>query len=76
MADSTDSKTVAPTSPRGIDGLRGFLSEVKVEMLKCTWPTKTELREQTLVVAVSVLLLALVVWVSDAVLMAVMSAIF
>lgn len=76
MADSTENKAVAPASPSAVSGLRGFLGEVKVEMLKCTWPTRTELREQTVVVVVSVLLLALLVWVSDAALMAVMSAIF
>jgi preprotein translocase subunit SecE len=76
VADSTENKAVAPASPSVASGLRGFLGEVKVEMLKCTWPTRTELREQTVVVVVSVLLLAVLVWVSDVALMAVMSAIF
>lgn len=76
MADSTENKAVVAAGPGAIAGLRGFLDEVKVEMLKCTWPTRTELREQTVVVVVSVLLLAVLVWLSDAILMAVMSAIF
>jgi len=73
-------ETTEIASPRqvqsGVAGFKGFLGEVKVEMQKCTWPTKTELKEQTLVVVVSVLLLAAVVWVSDMILMAITGVIF
>jgi len=53
-----------------------FLGEVKVEMQKCTWPTKAELKEQTVVVVVSCLLLSAVIWFSDTILMAIMRIIF
>lgn len=60
----------------GVAGLKGFFGEVRVEMQKCTWPTKPELREQTIVVVVSCLLLSAAIWVSDTVLMGIMSIIF
>jgi preprotein translocase SecE subunit len=60
----------------GIDGFKGFLGEVKIEMQKCTWPTRVELKEQTIVVCVSVLLLGAVIWISDTVLMGIMRIIF
>jgi len=41
----------------GVGGLRTFLEEVKVELLKCTWPTKKELIGQSIVVIISVIIL-------------------
>ncbi len=45
-----------------------FFKDVQAELLKCTWPTWPELRQSTLVVIVSFLLLGLFVSVSDVVL--------
>lgn len=56
--------------------IRIFLGDVKVEMQKCTWPTRLELREQTIVVCISVVLLGVVIWFSDTILMALMGMIF
>jgi len=42
-----------------------FVKDVQAELLKCTWPTWAELRQSTLVVIVSFLLLGLFVSVSD-----------
>ncbi len=75
MAESTDTTSVNKVQS-GIAGFKSFLSEVKVEMQKCNWPTKPELKEQTIVVCVSCLLLSGVIWVSDTILMAVMRMIF
>lgn len=75
MAESTEAVSQNKVQA-GVAGFKGFLGEVKVEMLKCTWPTKLELREQTIVVVVSCLLLSAVIWLSDTVLMAVMRMIF
>ena len=75
MAESTEITTTGKPA-RGIAALRIFMLEVKAEMQKCNWPTRVELKEQTLVVIISVLLLALVIWFSDTLLMAVMSLIF
>ena len=47
------------------DGMRKFLEEVKVELKKCTWPTRKELYESTLVVVFSVVILATFVGISD-----------
>ena len=68
MAEATEVKDEIK-GPGRIAGLKNFAGEVKVEMKKCTWPTWTELREQTGVVIVSVLLLTVVVALSDTVLM-------
>lgn len=75
MAETTDIAS-AGKQVRGLAAFKGFLGEVKAEMLKCNWPTRGELREQTIVVIISVLLLAFVIWFSDTLLMAVMSVIF
>lgn len=58
-----------------INGFREFLGEVRVELSKCSWPTRPELLESTVVVVVSCLLLATFVGVSDGLLMSLMSVI-
>jgi len=51
-----------------ISRIKGFTGEVKAEVLKCTWPTWPELRQSTVVVILSFLLLGLFVALSDFVL--------
>ena len=48
--------------------LAGFLGDVQAELLKCNWPTWPELRQSTLVVVVSFLIMGAFVSVADAVL--------
>jgi len=38
-----------------------FLQEVKVELIKCSWPTRKELFGSSMVVIISVLILAVIV---------------
>jgi len=45
-----------------------FLQEVRGEMLKVTWPTWTELKGQTIVVIVAVLLIAAFIGLVDLIL--------
>ncbi len=51
-----------------VTGIQTFLGEVQVELKKCTWPTRPELLESTVVVIVAVLILAMAVGFSDLVL--------
>ncbi len=51
----------------GVGSLRTFLEEVKVELLKCTWPTRKELFGQSLVVVISVIILGSFVGLCDVV---------
>ena len=51
-----------------VTGVQTFLGEVQVELKKCTWPTRPELLESTVVVIVAVLILAMAVGFSDLVL--------
>jgi len=51
-----------------VAGVQTFLHEVQVELKKCTWPTRPELLESTVVVIVAVLILAAAVGLSDLVL--------
>jgi preprotein translocase subunit SecE len=46
--------------------LRTAYTNIVAELKKCTWPTRQELTESTMVVLVSVLLLSLYVWGLDA----------
>lgn len=58
-----------------IKALKTFLGEVKVELKKCTWPTRQELLGSTMVVVISVLILGVFVGLSDAVLMNLLRAV-
>ena len=48
-----------------VGSLRNFLEEVKVELLKCTWPTRKELFGQSVVVIISVIILGAFVGLCD-----------
>ena len=51
----------------GVGSLKTFLEEVKVELLKCSWPTRKELFGQSLVVIISVIILGAFVGLCDVV---------
>ena len=51
----------------GVSTLRTFLEEVKVELLKCSWPTRKELFGQSVVVIISVIILGAFVGLCDVV---------
>jgi preprotein translocase subunit SecE len=53
-----------------IGNLKTFFKEVKVELLKCSWPTRKELFGSSVVVIVSVLILGAFVGACDLVNMA------
>ncbi|HNX52855.1 MAG TPA: preprotein translocase subunit SecE [Pontiellaceae bacterium] len=55
--------------------LKTFLSEVKIELKKCTWPTRQELFGSTMVVVISVVILGVFVGLSDTVLMGLLRAV-
>ena len=44
---------------------RIFLGEMIGELQKCTWPTKTELRDSTIVVVVAAVILGVFTSISD-----------
>lgn len=48
-----------------LGSLGTFIQEVKVELQKCTWPTRKELFGQSMVVVVSVIILGAFVYVCD-----------
>ena len=48
-----------------VEKLRTFLREVRLEMTKVTWPTWLELKGQTIVVIVAVLLIAAFIGLVD-----------
>ncbi len=48
-----------------VQRLNGFLKEVQVEARKVTWPSKTELRESTVVVIVTVAIVSVLIAVID-----------
>jgi len=49
----------------GIGNLKTFIEEVKVELIKCSWPTRKELFGQSVVVIISVIILAAFVGLCD-----------
>ena len=51
-----------------MDQMREFLKDVRVESAKVSWPTRTELRDSTAVVLVTVLLVAAFIFVVDQIL--------
>ncbi|MFA7257826.1 MAG: preprotein translocase subunit SecE [Kiritimatiellales bacterium] len=58
-----------------IRALKTFLGEVKIELKKCTWPTRQELFGSTMVVVISVLILGVFVGLSDWVLTGLLRAV-
>ena len=50
-----------------ISSLKTFVSEVKVELVKCAWPTRKELFGQSVVVIIAVIILGIFVGLCDAV---------
>jgi len=50
---------------QGVGNLKTFLEEVKVELYKCSWPTRKELFGQSVVVIVSVIILGAFVGLCD-----------
>lgn len=51
-----------------MDQMREFVKDVRVESAKVSWPTRTELRDSTAVVLVTVLLVAAFIFVVDQIL--------
>ncbi len=49
----------------GIGSLKTFLNEVKVELVKCSWPSRKELFGSSVVVIISVIILGVFVGVCD-----------
>ncbi|MGI6485640.1 MAG: preprotein translocase subunit SecE [Thermoanaerobacterales bacterium] len=44
-----------------------FLREVRAELKKVTWPSKSDLTTYTLVVLGSVLIVSVIIWIADSV---------
>lgn len=53
------------TNVKKINGVSLFLREVKVELKKVTWPTKKQLIAYTVVVFITVFMIATLIWVID-----------
>jgi preprotein translocase subunit SecE len=51
-----------------IDTAREFFKDVRVESSKVSWPTRTELRDSTIVVIVAVLIVTVFVGIVDRIL--------
>ncbi|MCX8051319.1 MAG: preprotein translocase subunit SecE [Chlorobi bacterium] len=45
--------------------IKGYFSDVAKEMRKVSWPTRQQLRESTVVVTVTCLLISAFVWLVD-----------
>jgi len=52
---------------KGAENLRTFVEEVKVELVKCSWPSRKELFGQSVVVIVAVIILGAFVGLCDVV---------
>jgi preprotein translocase subunit SecE len=59
-----------------VQQLREFVKEVRAEMGKVSWPTRNELRDSTIVVIVTVLIVAVYVGVIDRILNLAVSLLF
>ena len=53
------------TNVKKINGVSLFFREVKVELKKVTWPTKKQLIAYTVVVFITVFMIATLIWVID-----------
>ena len=53
------------TNVQKINGVSLFFRDVKVELKKVTWPTKKQLIAYTVVVFITVFMIATLIWVID-----------
>ena len=53
------------TNVKKVSGVSLFLREVKVKLKKVTWPTKKQLIAYTVVVFLTVFMIATLIWVID-----------
>jgi len=56
--------------------VREFVNDVRVEVGRVSWPTREELRDSTVVVIATVILVAAFVWVVDLILNQVVGLLF
>ena len=59
-----------------IEKLKGFIKEVRLEMSKVTWPTRGELKDATVVVIVSVIVISAFIGVIDWILYSMVKLVF
>jgi preprotein translocase subunit SecE len=59
-----------------IDQVREFVKDVRLESAKISWPTREELRDSTVVVLVTILLVAVFIGVVDRILTALVGLLF
>ena len=59
-----------------VQRLKDFVSEVRVEATKVSWPTRIELRDSTVVVIVTVLLVSAFLFLVDRVLQSTLGLLF
>lgn len=59
-----------------IEKLKIFIKEVRLEMSKVTWPTRGELRDSTVVVIVSVIVISAFIGVIDWILYSMVRVVF
>ena len=59
-----------------IDQVREFVKDVQLESAKISWPTREELRDSTVVVLATVILIAIFIGVVDRVLTALVGLLF
>jgi preprotein translocase subunit SecE len=72
----TTTTTTPATRVSPVARLRDFLKEVRLEATKVSWPTRNELRDSTIVVIISVLLVSVFVGIIDQVLTVIMGLMF
>jgi len=59
-----------------IDQVREFVKDVRLESAKISWPTREELRDSTVVVLITVILVAIFIGVVDRILTALVGLLF
>ncbi len=59
-----------------IEAIKSFFNEVSKEMKKVSWPTREQLRESTIVVAVTCILISVFVFAVDVVMQKGMNIIY
>jgi preprotein translocase subunit SecE len=62
--------------PKLIEKLKVFVKEVRLEMSKVTWPTRGELRDSTVVVIISCIVISAFIGVVDWILYSMVKMVF
>ena len=64
-SNSSSTKAISKADRKGLQVVTGYFADVRAEMHKVTWPTRTELRNYSFAVIVMLIVFGVAIWLID-----------